>query len=499
MKLREVLARQQAEVDARRARIRRKVAAASIVLQRGNLKPPAPAAPDVVVAPAPLPRADLVRLATRERAPVVRLVTRAGAPPVSPKRVDSLAESLEQLNRGLTATRDELPAMRDLIEKALAQGGAIEALRAQTARALELASRPAPAAAPAPVVQPDARGVGLATQALKQIQDLGIVVRGLEQRGMTVFAHLSDGNSTQVIDLSVVVRGMLQAGMLGAGGGGGMKRDQVLELIAAAGGGVTSVNGDSGPAVTLDAADVGADPAGAAAAAVGAHEAAGDPHPQYLTSVEADLLYDALGATAAAVAAHLAAGDPHPQYLTPAEGDAVYALLDHHARHENGGPDEINVAGLSGLLADAQKVTVRKNTGADVGTRKRLNLIEGANITLTIADDAGGDEVDITIAAAAGGSMSATSVDIPFTDGDTLRRVTIVDAAVTASSKIVGNIIRPDQASEASDKGFIYVANVVRRAAGAFDVLVACLNWGYDDPVLDPPNETVKFVYAIGA
>lgn len=51
----------------------------------------------------------------------------------------------------------------------------------------------------------------------------------------------------------------------------------------------------------------------------------------------------------------------------------------------------------------ASRVTVRKNTGADVGTRPRLNLIEGANVTLTVADDAGSGEVDVTIASTGGG------------------------------------------------------------------------------------------------
>jgi hypothetical protein len=50
-------------------------------------------------------------------------------------------------------------------------------------------------------------------------------------------------------------------------------------------------------------------------------------------------------------------------------------------------------------------ITVRKNTGADVGTRPRLNFIEGANITLTVSDDAGSDEIDITIASTASGSV----------------------------------------------------------------------------------------------
>lgn len=43
------------------------------------------------------------------------------------------------------------------------------------------------------------------------------------------------------------------------------------------------------------------------------------------------------------------------------------------------------------------RLAVSKNSGATVGTRRRLNLIEGTNVTLTIADDAGNEEVDVTI------------------------------------------------------------------------------------------------------
>lgn len=50
---------------------------------------------------------------------------------------------------------------------------------------------------------------------------------------------------------------------------------------------------------------------------------------------------------------------PNPGFAvdmaTQAELDAVNSVvLAHHARHENGGADEINVAGLSGVLADPQ-------------------------------------------------------------------------------------------------------------------------------------------------
>ena len=110
-------------------------------------------------------------------------------------------------------------------------------------------------------------------------------------------------------------------GAVGAGGSGG--------------GAVSSVNGQIGH-VVLDAADVGADPAGtgasAAAAAVAAHEVALDPHSQYTTAVEAaaaapvqsvngetgavvlsaaDVGADVAGAAAAAAAAHVADTTPH--------------------------------------------------------------------------------------------------------------------------------------------------------------------------------------------
>lgn len=49
-----------------------------------------------------------------------------------------------------------------------------------------------------------------------------------------------------------------------------------------------------------------------------------------------------------------------------------------------------------------------KKAGTLVGTRGGINFIEGSNVTLTVADDASNDEVDVTIAASggAGGGIS---------------------------------------------------------------------------------------------
>ena len=101
-------------------------------------------------------------------------------------------------------------------------------------------------------------------------------------------------------------------------------------------------------------------------------------------------------------------------YRTGAEvlSDIGAAAAAHAASHQNGGADEISIAGLSGQTADPQTVEVVKNSGAVVSTRPQLNFIEGANITLTIADDAGNDQADITIASAAGVGEANTASNL---------------------------------------------------------------------------------------
>ena len=91
--------------------------------------------------------------------------------------------------------------------------------------------------------------------------------------------------------------------------------------------------------------------------------------------------------------------------IDPWTSTAPSTVDPHAATHEDGGTDEIDVTGLSGLLADAQKVTVRKNSGVNVGTRQRLNLIEGSNVTLTVTDDGPNNEVDVTIAASSSSGL----------------------------------------------------------------------------------------------
>lgn len=75
-----------------------------------------------------------------------------------------------------------------------------------------------------------------------------------------------------------------------------------------------------------------------------------------------------------------------------------------------------------------QKVAVRKNsTGGDIGTRRRLNFIEGTNITLTITDDAGADdEIDITIDSSGSGAHDILSASHSDTLADSVVRGDII-------------------------------------------------------------------------
>jgi hypothetical protein len=84
--------------------------------------------------------------------------------------------------------------------------------------------------------------------------------------------------------------------------------------------------------------------------------------------------------------------------LTDVLPDQHHAQL-HKDSHKTGGSDAFTVSDLLDAIA---RVTVRKNTGANIGSRRRLNFIEGSNITLTIADDAVDEEIDVTIASGGG-------------------------------------------------------------------------------------------------
>ena len=139
-------------------------------------------------------------------------------------------------------------------------------------------------------------------------------------------------------------------------------------------------------------------------------------------------------------------------------------------------------------LGNNARVAVSKNSGATVGTRRRLNLIEGANITLTVADDAGSEEVDITIAAAGGGGGSVASGTASLDFGGSVTAetdtatVTVADAGVEVASEIVCTVQYAATADHTADEALItpinlVVGNVV--AGVGFDILGYCPDWAW--------------------
>jgi len=65
---------------------------------------------------------------------------------------------------------------------------------------------------------------------------------------------------------------------------------------------------------------------------------------------------------------------------------AIVELKKHASRHQNGGDDEINVNGLSGLLADPQKFKVDNTTATNITVGAGLSTAwSGSDVTLSVA------------------------------------------------------------------------------------------------------------------
>lgn len=122
-----------------------------------------------------------------------------------------------------------------------------------------------------------------------------------------------------------------------------------------------------------------------------------DDHPQYTLTAEAQAMADAAEAAAeataaAALAAHLAdAADAH---------DASAVSIVDAGTYFTGTDVESALQELAagGGIAGVEIL----DDGVVVATRPTLNFHEGSGVTLTIADDAGNDEVDVTITASGG-------------------------------------------------------------------------------------------------
>lgn len=97
-----------------------------------------------------------------------------------------------------------------------------------------------------------------------------------------------------------------------------------------------------------------------------------------------------------------------------------------------------------------------------------------------------------------GGGGGVNSTSVAFTDGDLVKRVSIASGSVTAVSKIMLTVRRPDLADDSVDAGYLYIAQVVRVYAGGFDLVIVCFGVGLDDETENPPNETIFINWMAG-
>lgn len=109
-----------------------------------------------------------------------------------------------------------------------------------------------------------------------------------------------------------------------------------------------------------------------------------------------------------------------PIWATIAFSDFGNIAADTFLGNVTGSPGVVTANSLSTLagnhldyaagVIDWSGVDVRKNSTGSTFTRRRINLIEGTNVTLTVADDAVNDEVDITINSSGGGGGGGSGV-----------------------------------------------------------------------------------------
>jgi len=112
----------------------------------------------------------------------------------------------------------------------------------------------------------------------------------------------------------------------------------------------------------------------------------------------------------------------------------------------------------SGVIALTTDIltTVRRNSGANIGSRPRLNFIEGTDIVLTITDDPGNNEVDIQIESTAGsGSGTFVLAETEQDLGTPARKGGTFDITGLSSLTTDRQVVVIQKAAPFTDKGIL--------------------------------------------
>lgn len=146
-------------------------------------------------------------------------------------------------------------------------------------------------------------------------------------------------------------------------------------------------------------------------------------------------------------------------------------------------------------LDNNARVMVRKNStpGGNIGPRRRLNFIEGSNITLTISDDSGNEEIDITIATTGGGgggttiNSGQTTIDFGAFPGSNDTSVVITgQTGIVSGSKVKAWLFPLDTSDHSADEQMLESIQVIARdivAGTGFTI------FGFNKNIINPLPE----------
>jgi len=184
-----------------------------------------------------------------------------------------------------------------------------------------------------------------------------------------------------------------------------------------------------------------------------------------------------------------------PQAHTSANAGPVATNFTDLQTLLNGNLDNANIS-ASAVLDAVARIGVRKNSTGSVFQRRRLNLIEGTGITLTVADDSGNEEVDVTIAsttAFAGVRVSRTS-DVTITQ-NTATTVSW-DAETFDTDAFHDNSTNPSRLTIPTGKAGKYLVHACIRITGAGNTVPNVIELRLNgtstlSQTQDPDNQTV--------
>jgi hypothetical protein len=160
---------------------------------------------------------------------------------------------------------------------------------------------------------------------------------------------------------------------------------------------------------------------------------------------------------------------------------------------------------LDTLITAANKSVIKK-AGVTVGTRRGLNLIEGANVTLTVTDDSPGDKVDVTIAAATGvtdpvvgGDLSGTASNAQIV-ANAVGATELADNAVDTNAIQAAAVTQPKLARKYESGSFTFSAGAADQAisfTAGFTAAPIVTTWA-QEAATGTDNGQVKSVTSAG-